>query len=335
MSVALITHAPYATYDHPKVGNRGYWRGMALYGAVGLASAMLVEWFRGASTAVLWRGLLIAVGWPSGLWVGLSLGYRIKEWAAVLARVFGVLQDLSRPLAAFAFGYAALVVAFGALHGAVWKLDSGRSFSGLGEHPSLGDFVYFSLITAATVGYGDVVPRSPAARIAVGAEIVLSVGWTLVVFTVLMSIFAKRSAGGRRGRILRHDIPVSSCPNVLSEHREEVEKAAGECQSRTGCGLLACPTGRGDGRAAAGQTSLRGNVISAPHISDNLRSENLPADLHARVARVRARRGPMSPSEGARDDARRGNLKRAMGRLRPVHWPADPLSAAEVPSSST
>jgi excisionase family DNA binding protein len=37
----------------------------------------------------------------------------------------------------------------------------------------------------------------------------------------------------------------------------------------------------------------------------------------------------MSPSEGTRM-ARRGNLKRALERLRPVRWPADPLSAVEA-----
>ena len=52
-------------------------------------------------------------------------------------------------------------------------------------------------------------------------------------------------------------------------------------------------------------------------------------DRYEQTARVRAHRRPMSPPEGAAM-ASRGNLQRALARLRPVRWPAGPLSVTEV-----
>lgn len=190
MSVALFTHAPYATYDHPTTENRGYWRGMVLYPSVAFALIAIAALIRGRPPMIV-RGLLLtAVGWPAGLWAGLILGYRIKVWSAAIELVFGFLRRLARPLVAFGIGYLAIVLVFGGVYGALWKLGGEAMFSGLTKQPGFAEFAYFSLVTAATVGYGDVAPRSTAARLIAGAEIILSLGWTLVVFAALISTFA-------------------------------------------------------------------------------------------------------------------------------------------------
>lgn len=49
------------------------------------------------------------------------------------------------------------------------------------------DATYFSLTTAATVGYGDIVPISAAARSLVMAEIVLDLVYVVFFFSVLAS----------------------------------------------------------------------------------------------------------------------------------------------------
>jgi hypothetical protein len=198
MSVALLTKAPYATYDHPTIENRKYWRGMALYGSVGFALIAAVVFIRGASVVAVRDLLLLAVGWPSGLWVGLILGNRIKMWSAAMAQVFRFLHRLGRPMVAFGLGYLAIVLVFASVYGALWRLDGARTFSGLPGQPNFGDFAYFSLITAATVGYGDVAPRSTAARLSAGVEIIVSLGWTIVVFAALMSIFAPTSSADNK-----------------------------------------------------------------------------------------------------------------------------------------
>jgi len=51
----------------------------------------------------------------------------------------------------------------------------------------LGTGLYFSLVTFATVGYGDIVPVGGYARLAVSAEIALSMLITVFVFSVVAS----------------------------------------------------------------------------------------------------------------------------------------------------
>lgn len=52
-------------------------------------------------------------------------------------------------------------------------------------------------------------------------------------------------------------------------------------------------------------------------------------DRGEQMARVRGHRRPMAPSEAA-TMARRGNLMRALARLRPICWPRGLLSVNDV-----
>jgi hypothetical protein len=52
---------------------------------------------------------------------------------------------------------------------------------------SLFDAIYFSLTTAATVGFGDIVPSSTLARVFVMAEILLTFSYVVFIFSVLGS----------------------------------------------------------------------------------------------------------------------------------------------------
>jgi hypothetical protein len=107
MSVALFTNAQYATIDYPTVENRKYWQRWALYGSIGFslvaAGLTLTSGFsaEGARHGLLAEGarygLLAAVSWPCGLWSGLNLGYRIKEWSAIWVQIFHFLRKLGSP----------------------------------------------------------------------------------------------------------------------------------------------------------------------------------------------------------------------------------------------
>lgn len=57
------------------------------------------------------------------------------------------------------------------------------------------DFLYFSVVTAATVGYGDIAPKSAAAKIIVIAEIAFSYLYTVFILAIL----ANEAAGRRKG----------------------------------------------------------------------------------------------------------------------------------------
>ena len=53
------------------------------------------------------------------------------------------------------------------------------------EPGHLGEWMYFSVVTATTLGYGEITPVSGWARFLVSAETVLSVGWVVVGFAVV------------------------------------------------------------------------------------------------------------------------------------------------------
>lgn len=59
---------------------------------------------------------------------------------------------------------------------------------------TLFDAVYFSLSTAATVGFGDIVPSSTLARVFVMAEILLTFAYVVFLFSVLGSSLRARAS---------------------------------------------------------------------------------------------------------------------------------------------
>jgi hypothetical protein len=198
MLVGLMTAVPYATLDHPRVENRRYWLRTALWYAGVFGLAGLPEWvFGGRSTVRLQKLASMSVCAPVGLWIGLVTGSRVREWLVVLKRVFDFVWSLGRPVGAFIFGYAVIVFAYGEVYAALWKLDKAGALSGVSPSPSIGEFLYFSLVTAATVGYGDIAPRSGWARLTASMEITMSLGWTIVVFAAIMSVFADQAKKGK------------------------------------------------------------------------------------------------------------------------------------------
>jgi hypothetical protein len=188
MVVGLVTEAPYATLDRPQVTDLRYWMnsGVAIAVAVGAGLYFL----GGRSTAALVRALGAALAYLGGLWLGLMLGNNVNKWIIALQPSFQLLRRMGRTLIAFAVGYLAIVTVFSTLFAAVWRLAGADSFAGLPASPTLPTFMYFSLVTATTVGYGDIVPKSGIARSLTGLESVVSLAWTLVVFAALSVRFA-------------------------------------------------------------------------------------------------------------------------------------------------
>ncbi len=72
-------------------------------------------------------------------------------------------------LAGAIFGYLLLAVLWGEIYSAI-EIWAPGSFS-LSENAELGsEMLYFSLVTITTLGYGDVLPQAPFARILAGTE---------------------------------------------------------------------------------------------------------------------------------------------------------------------
>ena len=79
--------------------------------------------------------------------------------------------------------YALAVYAFGVAYIFISGLDQ-ESFS-TGHNLSFVDGLYFSVITAATVGYGDIVPKSNAAKIIVMIEVIVSLLYVVLLKAAL------------------------------------------------------------------------------------------------------------------------------------------------------
>jgi ion channel len=73
------------------------------------------------------------------------------------------------------------------------------------ELPVQREFFYFSVVTIATLGYGDITPASGIARALVSTEVALGVGWITIVFAAVMSHlqprFAEIAKQQHRGRV--------------------------------------------------------------------------------------------------------------------------------------
>jgi hypothetical protein len=57
---------------------------------------------------------------------------------------------------------------------------------------SLVDALYFSIITIATVGYGDITPKTQVARILVSFEVLAGVGYSVFFFSIIAGFIRER-----------------------------------------------------------------------------------------------------------------------------------------------
>ena len=88
------------------------------------------------------------------------------------------------PIGGFAVGYVTIIVLFAGFYGMLERFSPG-AFSAAGA--GITEWLYFSFFNALSQDYNTVAPVSLAARTLVGAHLILSVGWALVLFAAVMS----------------------------------------------------------------------------------------------------------------------------------------------------
>jgi len=64
------------------------------------------------------------------------------------------------------------------------------------RHASYSQLVYFSITTITTLGYGDIVPRTPIAKSLVMCEVLTGVAYLTVVLSVLVGMLGRRDRHG-------------------------------------------------------------------------------------------------------------------------------------------
>ena len=99
------------------------------------------------------------------------------------------------PIGGFAVGYITIIAVFAGFYGTLERLVP-ESFAGAGT--GITDWWSFAFFTALGQDFTSVVPVSVGARMLVGAHLILSAGWALVLFAAVMS-----SIGPKLDRIAR------------------------------------------------------------------------------------------------------------------------------------
>ena len=109
----------------------------------------------------------------------------MKPRLDVYAQLVEYLRVMWIPIGGFSAGYLAIIVVFAGFSGMLERFHPG-SFAGAAG-AGIGDWLSFSFYSALAQDYTGITPASMAARTLVGARLLLSVGWALVVFAAVMS----------------------------------------------------------------------------------------------------------------------------------------------------
>jgi hypothetical protein len=157
-------------------------------------------------------GPLRALGWALALaWLGASLAAAaVPALTASLALAFLLTRATFRALLAHpradaealagaVFGYFLLALLWAELYAAI-ALASPGAFAAPEGRPDAAAFLYFSLVTLTTLGYGDIQPAAPFARIAAGLQAAVGTLYVAVLIGRIVGAFGPaephRSAGG-------------------------------------------------------------------------------------------------------------------------------------------
>ena len=184
----------------------------AILGRVVVACAGL--YVLSASRTTLWLGLLVAALsitfearlWTLDPWVSrvlqdaIAIGFLLWVLGVVLREVFRPrTKELDAVVGALC-GFLLILLVFVRVHGLIEALrpDSYRTdgppFSQRSDAMLLASFQYFSTITLTTVGFGDIVPVTPAARLVTGLEAMVGQLYLAVVIATLVGRVAARRA---------------------------------------------------------------------------------------------------------------------------------------------
>lgn len=140
--------------------------------------------------------ILLGVAYPCFVIpLGVYLGKKSRHILVVFDELWPYFRVMGIPLFAFAFGYFLLTSLFASYFWVAYSCDPSYpdcSIKGLPQNPMFGDFIYFSTITIATVGYGDVTPNSSVTKALANAEAILGVGWITVGFAAVIAYLQPR-----------------------------------------------------------------------------------------------------------------------------------------------
>jgi voltage-gated potassium channel Kch len=165
-----------------------------------------------ANRVTLWLGVLVAgivITLDARLWGldpqvnrvlqdSITMSFFLWVLVVVLREVFRSATKESDAIVGAVCGFLLMLMGFVRLHGlleALWPGSyhaDGPPLSERSDMTLIAVFQYFSTITLTTVGYGDIVPVTPAARLATGLEAIVGQLYLAVVIATLVGRISAR-----------------------------------------------------------------------------------------------------------------------------------------------
>lgn len=150
--------------------------------AAGLSKIELALW---SSVFVIEVAVVTVVAFLIGRWSMI--------WREPRLRIYGYLADyltvMWPPIGAFALGYLTIILLFSGFYGMSDRFHDG-AFEYVGS--GIADWILFSFYTSLGQEFGGATPVSVAARVLVGAHLILSAAWAVVLFAAVMSSIGPR-----------------------------------------------------------------------------------------------------------------------------------------------
>ncbi len=143
-----------------------------------LISAIFIHWTDVA--------LQPAIGRPSPLWIVIAIVSPVVVLRRVLSQRVVTIEALWGALSV----YLLIAIAFNYIFLEVERFDS-TAFFGMQETTS--SFMYFSLVTITTLGYGDLAPASDVGRFLATTEAIIGQVFLVTIVARLVTLFSRLS----------------------------------------------------------------------------------------------------------------------------------------------
>jgi voltage-gated potassium channel len=125
----------------------------------------------------------------------------LLDVSLIFEAFFARMRDLVIPALAFLTFYSLIVIVFACLYriidGAV--AEPMFAFAGARRAMAFPDALYFSVVTLSTIGYGDVVPVAPAARLLASIQSLMGLLLLLFGFAEILDVARTHGRGRRKG----------------------------------------------------------------------------------------------------------------------------------------
>ncbi len=123
--------------------------------------------------------------------IGRALALWLRPRIQVYRDLICYLQVMWVSLGAFALGYVIIILIFAGFYGTLHKYATVAPFTGV-DGPTMLDWVFFSFLTATTMGSENVIPVTRPAQLLVGMEAVAGLAWIIIMFAAVMSYLQPR-----------------------------------------------------------------------------------------------------------------------------------------------